>query len=135
MIHHRAIAFICLLAFAPGHALGQSQDPAAERARLGNERIEAERRAREELEQQNQAPQPAGQPAGQPAAQSAASPTPGTQSQVEAPPTGPRRPPAEADRTERGLQQLRELGKLKDAGYLTDAEFQRIKQQILDIHF
>jgi hypothetical protein len=30
---------------------------------------------------------------------------------------------------------LRELGKLKDAGYLTDAEFQRIKQQILDIHF
>jgi len=129
MIHHRATALICLLAVAPGLALGQSQDPAAERARLGNERIEAERRAREELEQQNQAPEPAGQPA------TATSPTPRTQSQGEAPPPGPRRPPTEADRTERGLQQLRELGKLKDAGYLTDAEFQRIKQQILDIHF
>jgi hypothetical protein len=129
MIHHRATAFICLLAFAPGLALGQSQDPAAERARLGNERIEAERRAREELEQPDQAPESAGQPA------AAASSTPRTQSQGEAPPAGPRRPPTEADRTERGLQQLRELGKLKDAGYLTDAEFQRIKQQILDIHF
>jgi hypothetical protein len=127
MILHRATALICLLAFAPGLALGQSQDPAAERARLGNERIEAERRAREELEQQDRATEPAGQPA--------ASPTPRTQSQGEAPPPGPRRPPTEADRTERGLQQLRELGKLKDAGYLTDAEFQRIKQQILDIHF
>jgi hypothetical protein len=131
MIHPRATALICLLAFAPGLALGQSQDPAAERARLGNERIEAERRAREELEQQNRAPQPAAQPAGQPTALSA----PRTQPQGEAPPPGPRRPPTEADRTERGLQQLRELGKLKDAGYLTDAEFQRIKQQILDIHF
>jgi len=30
---------------------------------------------------------------------------------------------------------LRELGKLKDAGYRTDAEFQRIKQRILDSHF
>jgi len=131
MIHQRATAFICMLAFAPGLAFGQSQDPAAERARLGNERIEAERRAREELEQPDRATEPAGQPAGQPAA----SPTPRTQSQGEAPPPGPRRPPTEADRTERGLQQLRELGKLKDAGYLTDAEFQRIKQQILDIHF
>lgn len=130
MIHHRATAFICLLAFAPGLALGQSQDPAAERARLGNERIEAERRAREELEQ-NRATEPAAQPAASPTA----SPALGTQSQGEAPPAGPRRPPTEADRTERGLQQLRELGKLKDAGYLTDAEFQRIKQQILDIHF
>jgi len=129
MIHHRAIALICLLVAAPGLALGQSEDPAAERARLGNERIEAERRAREELEQQNLAPQPAAQPA------TAASPTPRAQPQGETPPAEPRRPPAEADRTERGLQQLRELGKLKDAGYLTDAEFQRIKQQILEIHF
>jgi hypothetical protein len=129
MIQHRVTALICLLAFAPGLALGQSQDPAAERARLGNERIEAERRTREELEQQNQAPESAGQPA------AAASPTPRTQSQGAAPPPGPRRPSTETDRTERGLQQLRELGKLKDAGYLTDAEFQRIKQQILDIHF
>jgi hypothetical protein len=65
MIHRRAIVLICLLAVVPpGLALGQSQDPAAERARLGNERIEAERRAREELEQQTQAPPPTAQPAG-----------------------------------------------------------------------
>ena len=124
MVHRRVIALSCLLTVVPpGLALGQSQDPAAERARLGNERIEAERRAREEQEQQNQALQPA------------VSATPRSQPQGEASPAGPRRPPAETDRTERGLQQLRELGKLKDAGYLTDAEFQRIKQQILDIHF
>jgi hypothetical protein len=47
----------------------------------------------------------------------------------------PRSQPAADDRTEQGLAQLRELGKLKDAGYLTDAEFQRIKQRILDTHF
>jgi len=130
MIHHRAVALIGLLVVAsPGLALGQSQDAAAERARLGNERIEAERRAREELEQQNGATETAGQPT------AAGSPTSRTQPQGAAPPSGPRRPATETDRTERGLQQLRELGKLKDAGYLTDAEFQRIKQQILDIHF
>jgi hypothetical protein len=44
-------------------------------------------------------------------------------------------PATDADRTDRALEQLRELGKLKDAGYLTDAEFQRIKQRILDTHF
>lgn len=42
---------------------------------------------------------------------------------------------AAARRTEQGLARSRELGKLKDAGYLTDAEFQRINQRILDSHF
>lgn len=129
MIHHRATALTLLLAVAAGPALGQSPDPAAERARLGNERIEAERRAREEIEQQNQAPEPAAQPA------VAAAPTQSPQPLGEAPPAGPRHLPTDADRTARGLEQLRELGKLKDAGYLTDPEFQRIKQQILDSHF
>jgi hypothetical protein len=41
----------------------------------------------------------------------------------------------DAERTAQGLGQLRELGKLKDAGYLTEAEFQRVKQKILDSHF
>jgi len=129
MIHRRVTAIICLLAFAPGLALAQTPDPAAERARLANERIqaEAERRAREEAEQQNRTPERAGQPA--------AAPNPPTQPQEAHPPTEPRRPSTDADRTERGLEQLRELGKLKDAGYLTDAEFQRIKQRILDSHF
>jgi hypothetical protein len=132
MIYHRATALILLLAVAAGPALGQSPDPAAERARLGNERIEAERQAREEIEKLNQAQEPAAQ---EPAAQAAAVATPATEPQSEAPPAGARRPPADADRTERGLQQLRELGKLKDAGYLSDAEFRRIKQQILESQF
>jgi len=121
---------VALLAIAPGVSLGQSTDAAAERARLGNERIQAEaaRQAREEaLERANQAPVAVAAPipaqAGprQPLAGASAAQT---------------RPPAvDADRTDRGLEQLRELGKLKDAGYLTDAEFQRIKQRILDTHF
>jgi hypothetical protein len=129
MTHRRATAILCLLAAAPALALGQAPDPAAERARLANERIqaEAERRAREESEQQNRTPAPAGQPA--------AAPNPPTQPQEARTPTAPPRPSTDADRTERGLEQLRELGKLKDAGYLTDAEFQRIKQRILDGQF
>jgi hypothetical protein len=129
MTHRRATAILCLLAAAPGLALGQAPDPAAERARLANERIqaEAERRAREESEQQKRTPEPAGQPA--------AAPNPPTQPQEARTPTEPSRPSTDADRTERGLEQLRELGKLKDAGYLTDAEFQRIKQRILDGQF
>ena len=37
--------------------------------------------------------------------------------------------------TEKALARLRELGKLKEAGYPTDAEFQRIKRRILDSYF
>jgi Short C-terminal domain len=129
MTHRRATAIICLLAVAPGLALGQAPDAAAERARLANERIqaEAESREREESEQQNRTPQPAGQPV--------AAPIPPAQPQEARALAEPRRPSTDADRTERGLEQLRELGKLKDAGYLTDAEFQRIKQRILDSQF
>ena len=129
MTHRRATAIICLLAVAPGLALGQTPDPAAERARLANERIqaEAELRAREEPEQQDPTPAPAGQPA--------AAPSPPAQPQQARTPVEPPRPSTDVDRTERGLEQLRELGKLKDAGYLTDAEFQRIKQRILDGQF
>ena len=32
----------------------------------------------------------------------------------------------------RALEQLRELGALKDAGYLTDEEFQLLKDKILE---
>jgi hypothetical protein len=120
---------VCLLAIAPGLALGQSPDAAAERARLANERIqaEAERQAREELERQSRAAASAPPPA-------TARPEP-VPSQPASGPAASARPPAVEDRTGRGLEQLRELGRLKDAGYLTDAEFQRIKQRILDSHF
>jgi hypothetical protein len=50
------------------------------------------------------------------------------------PPTSTRAA-ADGDLTQRGLQQLRELGALKDAGHVTEEEFQRIKRRILDSHF
>jgi hypothetical protein len=43
--------------------------------------------------------------------------------------------PAEADSSKdmsRTLEQLRSLGELKDAGYVTEDEFERIKQKILN---
>lgn len=112
------------LAAACGAALAQSSDVAAERARLGNERIqaEAELRASEEREQQERAQAEAASPAARPPA-------------AEAPAAPPRPAAKDDDRTRQGLQQLRELGGLKDAGYVTDEEFQRIKQRILDTHF
>ena len=127
MILRQAAALTCLLAIAPGLTFAQAPDAAAERARLANERIqaEAERRAREEQEQQNRAAAPA---APEPAPASAPSRAP-------AGPAAPTHPATAADLTERGLEQLRELARMKDAGYLTDAEFQRIKQKILDSHF
>ena len=44
-------------------------------------------------------------------------------------------PPTEAGSRKdmsRTLEQLRSLGELKDAGYVTEDEFERIKQNILD---
>ena len=38
-------------------------------------------------------------------------------------------PPADVDRM---LEQIRTLGELRDAGYVTETEFERIKQRILD---
>ena len=129
MSHRRAIAVFSLLAFAPGVSSGQTPDPAAERARLGNERIQAEveRQAQQELEQRNRVTQPA-------PVINATPPAP-QQSTPRDRPAEPARPAADPSQTERGLGQLRELGRLKDAGYLTDEEFQRIKQRILESHF
>lgn len=89
-----------------------ADDVAAERARLANDRIRAaeEQRIRDEAEQVEQA-------------------------QVEKPAdsSASETPPA-VDRIEmsRALEQLRELGALKDAGYLTDEEFQLLKEKILE---
>jgi hypothetical protein len=134
----------CLLTLAPAGALGQAPDAAAERARLANQRIQAEadRRAREEQAQQAPAPGAASEPVN-----TTAQPGPMT-----APPTlvapavpvvpvvpaqrpEPTRAIPDEDLTTRALEQLRDLGKLKDAGYLTDEEFQRIKARIIDRQF
>ena len=39
---------------------------------------------------------------------------------------------ADSDDIYRTLEQLRMLGELKDDGYISDEEFQRIKRRILD---
>jgi hypothetical protein len=149
MTARQAVALTCLLTLAAGLAAAQSTDAAAERARLGNERIrvEAERQAREELEQQKRISNAAGEADGA-RAQSVEStaraggaeptrPVPPAAVASTAPesPSAPRRPAAADDRVSRALEQLRELGELKDAGYLTEEEFRRIKQRILDREF
>lgn len=120
------------LAVAAAVPLGAQTDTAAERARLANERIrqEAERRAEAERERQAEA-----------AARSEAT-APAADLQGDKPPQSGNasRPPtpaaaASGDDISRALEQLRELGELRDAGYVTDEEFERIKTRILDTRF
>lgn len=135
------LACIALLAAGPIHA--QATDMAAERARVANQRIqaEAERQAREEEERLRQAESQAGaaqhasaavqttQPPPQPvtAQESRAAPTPAPMNEIR--PADRQAPDTDMARV---LEQLRQLGELKDAGYVTDEEFDRIKQRILD---
>jgi hypothetical protein len=94
-----------------------ADDVAAERARLANDRIlaEEERRAREAAEQAERLQVEQAQAGKQAPSAEANSP-----------------PPADRIEMSRALEQLRELGSLKDAGYLTDEEFQLLKKKILD---
>ena len=98
----------------------------SERERLGNQRIqvEAEMRAREEqrrLEEAEQARLRASEAAQRGAVAATA---PGSMPGATA--AGSR-----VDMT-RTLEQLRMLGELKDDGYVTEEEFRKIKQKILD---
>ena len=145
-------ALLCLLALPCSVAIAQAPDPSAERARLGNQRIQAEveRRAKEEPA----APVPVGSvttatPAAVDAPPAAPPPAPAPSGAAVAPiqpattqpaPVASRQAPAPTpaptpDSTSRALEQLRQLGQLKDAGYLTDEEFQRIKSRILQQAF
>jgi len=157
-----AFATITIVAWAlaPGPVHAQATDTAAERARLGEERarIEAERRARE-TDAKQAAPQVdlASDAATPPVPDTIRDEVPRAETVIRAPvpdaestlpmATAPPPPaddparsrtadtqsdPAEISRT---LEQLRELGELKDAGYLTDEEFEHIKQRILDRRF
>jgi uncharacterized protein with von Willebrand factor type A (vWA) domain len=116
---------LALAAVAPSAAL--ADEIAAERARLANDRIRAEeeQRVRDEANRAEQA-----QVEKQQAEQAQVE-----QAQVEKPVVAAEsRTPPTADRIEmtRALEQLRELGALKDAGYLTDEEFRLLKDKILD---
>jgi hypothetical protein len=134
------LALMLVLLVGPGIALAQTDDAAAERARLANQRIHAEmeRRQREEKQRieevarrasmQAEAAVPSEmQPAGQ-------EEQPGSVDSVVIPKTASARPVATTD-ISKALEQLRVLGELRDAGYVTDEEFARIKRKILDSEF
>lgn len=148
-----AITLVTIPAALPAYA--QSTDTAAERARLANERIqlEAQRRAEEERQRrerealeseiqksenrQSEAQAQAADAAPtrtdeQPRPRAAPAATETATAPAAAPPP---LPPAGDDRISRALEQLRELGELRDAGYVTDEEFERIKTRILDSRF
>ena len=115
----------------------QSNDTAAERARLANQRIqlEMERRARAEEEQRKKAEEEAArQAAAEQIQQDRAMQDPVSSIR-------PARQPAVVPQETSGdmrlgmprsLEQIKMLGELKDAGYVTDDEFERIKKRLLD---
>lgn len=124
----KTAAFACavtFLLFAGMPALAQSADAAAERARLANQRISAEAQRRAEAEEERRR---------QEALQAQAAAAQSESSQAESLATDARATNAPANRADmhRVLEQLRELGELKDAGYLTDDEFAALKKKILD---
>lgn len=103
----------------------QARTLESERARLGNQRIrtEAEIRAREEQRRLDEAQQQSRR------AQDEAT---GTEQPVAASSGPVPKDAGGSDDMSRTLQQLRSLGELKDDGYITEDEFRRIKQKILD---
>jgi len=154
------LALATMLAALPAYA--QSTDTAAERARLANERIqlEAQRRAEEERRRQQReaaeseaggseaagseaggsetiepdAPAHTADSAAGRAERSGSRAAPAASRSADSP-RAASLPPAGDDRISRTLEQLRELGELRDAGYVTDEEFERIKTRILNSRF
>ncbi len=111
-----------LVVAAPVPAL--ADDVADERARLANQRIqvEEERRAREEAERLRQAAAAERAIAAEDASDTATPVGRDVASDVA----------AERMDMSRALEQLRELGALRDAGYVTEQEFEQLKKKILD---
>ena len=124
----------------------QADDAAAERARLANQRIQAEAERRAQAEQQRQEQVSAQAPTMAVSADSSMNrqvvaeeyqPTeaakitsPGSTTTED---TGPGLPaPGGATGMSQALEQLRTLGELRDAGHVTEAEFERIKARILE---
>ena len=120
------IPFFLVAASPPALA----DDVADERARLANQciQIEEQRRAREEAERLSQAAREQASPE-QSAREPAISNDEPEDSASEAVVSD-----ASVERMEmsRALEQLRELGALRDAGYVTEQEFEQLKKKILD---
>lgn len=118
----------------------QTDDMAAERARLANQRIEAEARARAKEEREARLagepePDAVSQPAAEPVTvetRQVAAETPVTSAPAEPVAASPGKPPRPPVNVDRMLEQIRTLGELRDAGYVTGDEFERIKRRILD---
>lgn len=111
-----------------------AQSMEAERQRLGNQRIqqEMERRAREEerrLEEERERGEPLQEPAGQPLELPQGNAPAVTEST--APPPQSSRPDGDSGMSE-ALEQLRTLGELRDAGYISKQEHEELKQKVLD---
>lgn len=111
-----------------------AQSMEAERQRLGNQRIqqEMERRAREEerrLEEERERGEPSQEPAGQPLDPPQGNAPAVTESTAPSPQSS--RPDGDSGMSE-ALEQLRTLGELRDAGYISKQEHEELKQKVLD---
>ena len=136
-------------------ALAQDPDAAAERARLANQRILAESEQKKRDAADSAEPKAALDEVSMSAAVSASAPrvgaSPAREQPVVATPEAAAAPEAAAESMPLGedlgaaapgpagdvgmstvLEQLKALGELKDAGYVTSDEFERIKQRILE---
>jgi hypothetical protein len=125
-------------AFAAAVQSADAQDAQginAERARLGNQRIQQdmELRAREEEERRLEAERQSGQQSQEPARQPLVVPEENSPAVAEstAPVPPSSRPGGDSD-VSKVLEQLRVLGELKDAGYISEREHTELKQRILD---
>ncbi len=121
---------LLICAAALSMALAQSTDSAgvtdsdtgSERARLANQRIQADLELRAREEQRRLEEEQARLRAQEAASAAAAAPAPAPVA------TGT----SSGQDMSRALEQIKTLGELKDAGYVSEEEFQRIKQRILD---
>ncbi len=124
-------------------AWSQTEDVATERSRVAEERIrvEAERFAQEEEQRAAAEAEPlGGVDPEQALVQAEAEQQDLVQPQLDViAATAPTEEPASLDDGKPGslgmslmLEQLNALGQLRDSGYVTEAEFERIKQRILD---
>ena len=137
MSFRASFTIVGLVALWPLLAVAQTDDVAEQRGQIANPRIQAEadRRVEDELA----SPEPGAATPAEPAAATAAitgaaAATPESADFVPAPATvTPDTAPAE-DRGSSStmLEQLRELGALRDAGYVTEEEFELIKARILE---
>ena len=128
-MNHLFLTFLLpllIVALAPVPTL--ADEVAAERARIANQRIqvEEERRAREAEEQRaREEAERRALEEKQKRGETTSEPPSSDNDLSDAPPAG-------RIEMSRALEQLRELGALRDAGYVTDEEFEQLKKKILD---